>query len=93
MGTAIAVGYAGGLWQDVSPTWLVSRNIGVHGFYLGRPIGITQTREQGPQGRPPPLGERGGPTDRRGRVLLEQARQAHRMIENRQSTGKVVLVP
>ncbi|HLE99215.1 MAG TPA: zinc-binding dehydrogenase, partial [Gaiellaceae bacterium] len=38
MGTAIAVGYAGGLWQDVSPTWLVGRNIGVHGFYLGRLI-------------------------------------------------------
>ena len=39
MGTAIAVGYAGGLWQDVSPAWLVGRNIGVHGFYLGRLIG------------------------------------------------------
>ena len=38
MGTAIAVGYAGGMWQDVSPTWLVGRNIGVHGFYLGRLI-------------------------------------------------------
>ncbi len=39
MGTAIAAGYAGGLWQDVSPTWLVGRNIGVHGFYLGRLLG------------------------------------------------------
>ncbi|HSJ94625.1 MAG TPA: zinc-binding dehydrogenase, partial [Gaiellaceae bacterium] len=39
MGTAIAAGYAGGLWQDVSPTWLVGRNIGVHGVYLGRLIG------------------------------------------------------
>ena len=29
-------GYAGGLWEDVSPAWLVGRNIGVQGFYLGR---------------------------------------------------------
>jgi NADPH2:quinone reductase len=39
MGTAIAVGYAGGMWQEVNPAWLVGRNIGVHGFYLGRLIG------------------------------------------------------
>ena len=39
MGTAIAVGYAGGVWQDVSPTWLVGRNIGIHGFFLGRLLG------------------------------------------------------
>src|SRR5262249_10769873 len=50
LGTAIAVGYAGGLWQDVSPTWLAGRNIGVHGFYLGRLVG-----------RGPDLVERAGP--------------------------------
>ena len=36
LGSAIAVGYAGGMWQPVDPAWLVGRNIGVHGFYLGR---------------------------------------------------------
>ncbi len=36
LGTMVAVGYAGGLWDDVSPTWLVGRNIGVHGFFLDR---------------------------------------------------------
>ena len=94
MGTAIAVGYAGGLWQDVSPTWLVGRNIGVHGFYLGRLIG-----------RNPELVARAAQDVLRlweGRAVrpivgaefpLEQAGEAHRLIESRQSTGKVVLVP
>jgi len=94
LGTAIAVGYAGGLWQDVSPTLLVGRNIGVHGFYLGRLIG-----------RNPDLVERAGRDVLRlweGGVVrpivgaefpLEQAGEAHRLIEERKSTGKVVLVP
>lgn len=94
LGTAIAVGYAGGLWQDVSPTWLVGRNVGVHGFYLGRLIG-----------RNPGLVEQAGRDVLRlweGGVVrpivghefpLEQAGQAHRMIEERRTTGKVVLIP
>jgi NADPH2:quinone reductase len=94
MGTAIAVGYAGGLWQDVSPTWLVGRNIGVHGFYLGRLIG-----------RNPELVERAAKDVLRlwearavrpivgAEFPLEQAGDAHRLIEARQSTGKVVLIP
>jgi NADPH2:quinone reductase len=94
LGTAIAVGYAGGLWQDVSPTWLVGRNIGVHGFYLGRLMG-----------RRPDLVEQAGRDVLRlweGRAVrpivgaelpLEEAGEAHRLIEERKSTGKVVLVP
>jgi NADPH:quinone reductase len=94
LGTAIAVGYAGGLWQDVSPTWLVGRNIGVHGFYLGRLIG-----------RDPALVERAAKDVLRlweGGVVrpivgaelpLEEAAEAHRLVEERRSTGKVVLVP
>jgi NADPH:quinone reductase len=94
LGTAIAVGYAGGLWQDVSPTWLVGRNIGVHGFYLGRLLG-----------RRPELVEQAGHDVLRlwegGAVRpivgaefpLEQAGDAHRLIEERKSTGKVVLIP
>ena len=94
LGTAVAVGYAGGLWQDVSPTWLVGRNIGVHGFYLGRLIG-----------RSPDLVEQAARDVLRlweGGVVrpivgaefpLEQAGDAHRLIEERKSTGKVVLIP
>ena len=94
LGTAVAVGYAGGLWQEVSPTWLVGRNIGVHGFYLGRLIG-----------RRPELVEQAARDVLRlweGGVVrpivgaefrLEQAGDAHRLIEERKSTGKVVLIP
>jgi NADPH2:quinone reductase len=93
MGSAIAVGYAGGLWQDVSPAWLVGRNIGVQGFYLGRLLG-----------RRPDLVERAAQDVLRlweGGVVrpivgaelpLEEAGEAHRMIEERRTTGKVVLV-
>ena len=94
MGTAIAVGYAGGMWQELNPAWLVGRNIGVHGFYLGRLIG-----------RNPELVAQAGKDVLRlwetGAVRpivgaeypLEEAAEAHRLIESRQSTGKVVLVP
>jgi NADPH2:quinone reductase len=94
LGSAIAVGYAGGLWQDVSPAWLVGRNIGIHGFFLGRLLG-----------RNPALVERAAKDVLRlweGGVVrpvvgaefpLEEAGEAHRLIEERKTTGKVVLVP
>lgn len=94
LGTAVAVGYAGGLWQDVSPTWLVGRNIGVHGFYLGRLIGRNpQLVEQAARDV---LGLWEGGVVRPvvgAEFPLEQAGEAHRLIEERKSTGKVVLVP
>ena len=94
MGTAVAVGYAGGMWQEVNPAWLVGRNIGVHGFYLGRLIG-----------RDPELVARAAKDVLRfwetgavrpivgAELPLEEAAEAHRLIESRQSTGKVVLIP
>jgi NADPH2:quinone reductase len=94
LGTAVAVGYAGGLWEDVSPRWLVGRNIGVHGFFLDRLMS-----------RQPDLVERAARDALRlwesGAVRpivgaefpLGQAADAHRLIESRQSTGKVVLIP
>ncbi len=94
MGTAIAVGYAGGMWQAVDPAWLVGRNIGVQGFYLGRLIGrnpelVARAAQdvlrlwQGGAVRPIVGAE----------YPLEEAAEAHRLIESRQSTGKVVLIP
>jgi NADPH:quinone reductase len=94
MGTAIAVGYAGGLWQDVSPTWLVGRNIGVHGFYLGRLIGRNPEVVARAAQDVLRLWEGGAVRPIVGAEFpLEQAGEAHRLIESRQSTGKVVLVP
>jgi NADPH2:quinone reductase len=94
LGTAIAVGYAGGMWAKVDPAWLVGRNIGVHGFYLGRLMG-----------RDPELVARAAQDVLRlwegglvrpvvgAELPLDQAAEAHRLIESRQSTGKVVLIP
>jgi NADPH:quinone reductase len=94
MGTAIAVGYAGGLWQDLSPTWLVGRNIGVHGFYLGRLIGRNPDLVARAAQDVLRLWEGGAVRPIVGAEFpLEQAGEAHRLIEERQSTGKVVLIP
>ena len=94
MGTAIAVGYAGGLWQDLSPTWLVGRNIGVHGFYLGRLIGRDPDLVARAAQDVLRLWEAGAVRPIVGAEFpLEQAGDAHRLIEERQSTGKVVLIP
>ena len=94
MGTAVAVGYAGGLWQDVSPTWLVGRNIGVHGFYLGRLIGRNPDLVEQSARDVLRLWERGVVRPIVGAEFpLEQASDAHRLIEERKSTGKVVLIP
>jgi NADPH:quinone reductase len=94
MGSAIAVGYAGGMWQQVDPAWLVGRNIGVHGFYLGRLMG----RDPELVGRAAKdvlrLWEGGAVRPVVGAEFpLEEAAEAHRLIESRQSTGKVVLIP
>jgi NADPH2:quinone reductase len=94
LGTAIAVGYAGGLWQDVSPTWLVGRNIGVHGFYLGRLAGRDPELVRRAAGDVLRLWEGGAVRPVVGAEYpLEEAAEAHRLIEERRSTGKVVLVP
>ena len=94
LGTAIAVGYAGGLWQDVSPTWLVGRNIGVHGFYLGRLMGRDPHRVTRAAQDVLRLWEAGAVRPIAGAEHpLEEAGEAHRSIEERRSTGKVVLIP
>jgi NADPH2:quinone reductase len=94
MGRAIAVGYAGGMWADVSPTWLVGRNIGVHGFYLGRLIGRDPQLVARAAQDVLRLWEGGAVRPIVGSELpLEEAGAAHALIEERKTTGKVVLVP
>jgi NADPH:quinone reductase len=94
MGTAIAVGYAGGMWSEVNPAWLVGRNIGVHGFYLGRLIGRDPELVARAAKDVLRLWEGGAVRPIVGAEFpLEQAADAHRLIETRQSTGKVVLIP
>ena len=94
LGAAIGIGFAGGPWQQVDPALLVGRNIGVHGFYLGRlmqlrPDIVRQAaldllRLWGAGLVKPVVGAT---------FPLGQASEAHRLIEERRATGKVVLVP
>ena len=94
MGTAIAVGYAGGRWRELDPAWLVGRNIGVHGFYLGRLMGREPERVARAGQDVLRLWEGGVVRPIVGAELpLDEAAEAHRLIESRQSTGKVVLIP
>jgi NADPH:quinone reductase len=94
LGTAIAVGYAGGLWQDVTPAWLVGRNIGIHGFYLDRLLKRNPQLVEQAARDVLKLWEGGVVRPVVGHELpLEQAGEAHRLIEERKTTGKVVLTP
>jgi NADPH2:quinone reductase len=94
LGTAVAVGYAGGLWQQVDPARLVGRNLGVHGFYLGRLMNLRPDLVEQAARDVLRLWEGGVVNPVVGAEFpLERAGEAHRLVEERLSTGKVVLVP
>jgi NADPH2:quinone reductase len=94
LGTAVAVGYAGGMWPELSPAWLVGRNIGVHGFYLGRLIRRDPELVSRAAQDVLRLWEGGAVRPIVGAEFpLDEAADAHRLIESRHSTGKVVLIP
>ena len=94
LGTIVAIGYAGGWWEELTPALLVGRNVGIQGFYLGR---RTERRPEivkaaaddllhlWSQGAIRPVVGAGFP--------LDQAAAAHTLIEERRHVAKVVLVP
>jgi NADPH2:quinone reductase len=94
LGTLIGIGFAGGLWQPVDPALIVGRNVSVAGFFLGR---LTKLRpdlvreaalellEVWSEGRLSPVVGAAFP--------LAEAEAALRLVAERRSTGKVVLVP
>ena len=93
LGVAIAIGFAGGPWPQLDPALLVGRNIGVQGFYLGRLMKRRARRR--PRGRArPPRALAGGPVHPivGATYPLAEVAEAHRLVESRRSTGKVVLV-
>lgn len=94
LGVAVAIGFAGGLWPSLDPALLVGRNVGVQGFYLGRLMqrrpelvrdGALELLRLWSDGRVHPIVGASFP--------LADAAGAHRLMEERHSTGKVVLVP
>ena len=94
LGVALEIGFAGGLWPQLEPALLVGRNVGVQGFYLGRLM--SRRSDVVRQGALDLI--RLWESDLLRPVVgatfpLEQAGEAHRLIEERRSQGKVVLVP
>jgi NADPH2:quinone reductase len=94
LGSHVLIGYAGGFWEELNPALLVGRNVSLHGFYLGRLMRHKPELVQEAIRDLVPLWERGAVRPVVGATFpLEQAADAHRLIEERKSVGKVVLVP
>jgi NADPH:quinone reductase len=94
LGTAIAIGYAAGPWQPVDPTLLVGRNLSVAGFYLGRLLQLRPDVVRAAALDLVRFWQAGLVRPVVGATFpLAAAAEAHRLVEDRRSTGKVVLVP
>jgi NADPH2:quinone reductase len=94
LGTVVAIGYAGGLWRDLSPALLVGRNVSVAGFYLGRLMGLAPEVVHEAAEELVQLWEDGAVRPVVGAEFpLADAAAAHALIEQRRHVGKVVLVP
>lgn len=94
LGTVVAIGFAGGLWQDPSVQWLVGRNAGVFGFYLGRLLKLQPEYVRSRAEELLSLWREGAIDPPVGATFpLADARDAHALIEARKHVGKVVLEP
>jgi NADPH:quinone reductase len=94
LGTVIGIGFAGGWWEPLDPGPLVGRNLGLQGFYLGRLMRHRPDVVREAIGEVVGLWDDGAVKPVVGATFpLEQAPDAHRLIEERRSVGKVVLVP
>ena len=94
LGSIVAIGFAGGAWQPVDPALVVGRNVSVVGFYLGRLMALRPDYVRECVDELVALWRRGVLRPVVGATFpLEQAADAHRLIEERQHVGKVVLVP
>ena len=94
LGTAVAVGFAGGPWEPLDTARLVGRNSGVAGFYLGRLIQLEPETVRIAAEDVLGLWKQGVVHPVVGaRFPLVQAAAALDFIESRDSTGKVVLIP
>jgi NADPH2:quinone reductase len=94
LGTIVAVGFAGGLWNDPSVQWLVGRNATVTGLYLGRLMKLRPDVVRAAADELLAMWERGEIEPAVGATFpLARADDAHALIESRRHVGKVVLEP
>ncbi|MFL5964279.1 MAG: NADPH:quinone oxidoreductase family protein [Gaiellaceae bacterium] len=94
LGSVVAIGFAGGLWQDPSVQWLVGRNAAVVGFYLGRLMKLRPDYVRERANELLAMWARGEIEPLVGATFpLGGANDAHALIESRKHVGKVVLEP
>jgi NADPH:quinone reductase len=94
LGNIVAIGFTGGLWQDPSVQWLVGRNVGVQGLYLGRLMKHDPQFVRGCAEELLGMWARGEIEPAVGTTFaLADASEAHQLIESRKHVGKVVLEP
>jgi NADPH:quinone reductase len=94
LGSIVAIGFAGGLWEDPSVQWLVGRNATVVGFYLGRLMKLRPELVRDCAEELLAMWGRGEIDPLVGATFpLSDADGAHALIESRLHVGKVVLEP
>jgi NADPH2:quinone reductase len=94
LGTIVAIGFADGWWDPLDTALMVGRNLALQGFYLGRLMKLRPKLVQEAARELLALWEAGAVKPLVGATFpLEEAPAAHRLIEERKSVGKVVLVP
>ena len=94
LGAVVAIGFAGGWWQQLDPAPLVGRNLALHGFYLGRLMRHEPELVRKAVGELLELWSAGAIKPFVGATFpLAEAGAAHELIEARKHVGKVVLVP
>jgi NADPH2:quinone reductase len=94
LGTIVGVGFADGWWDPLDTALMVGRNLSLQGFYLGRLMKLRPEVVQEATREVVSLWEAGTVKPVVGATFpLDRAPDAHRLIEERRSVGKVVLVP
>jgi NADPH:quinone reductase len=94
LGAIVALGFAGGWWEPLDPAPLVGRNVGIFGFYLGRLMRFRPDVVADAIAEIVALWESGAVKPLVGATYsLDDVADAHRLVEERRSVGKVVLVP
>jgi NADPH:quinone reductase len=94
LGAVVALGFAGGWWEPLDPAPLVGRNVGILGFYLGRLMRFRPDVVADAIAEIVALWESGAVKPLVGATYsLDDVADAHRLVEERRSVGKVVLVP
>jgi NADPH2:quinone reductase len=94
LGTIVGIGFAGGAWPSLDPALLVGRNVSAAGFYLSRFMKLRPDSTRSAAGELLGMWADGRLAPVVGATFpLAEADAALRLVAERRSTGKVVLVP